>query len=131
MAKVKKTHFWRDLIKIVLLWAVAAPVLYVAWQLFSQTTLAAEKSETSPATIARFVCMESIKPNLHDPSSADWGPMSDTAWQRWPATQDGDTYKIAPAFRAKSKIGATVLSQWSCTVKIGEEGPTLVSLSEL
>jgi len=69
------------------------------------------------AGIMRLVCKDTINANLHDPSSAEWGFRDDGWFQTWPVSDDGENLSVTAKFRAKNKLGALVVAEYTCTAK--------------
>lgn len=105
------------------------------WWLLTSKTMNPPREEASVEdqmrSGARLACRELISDRLHDPRSADWGMNSGTWYVRWPASLEGDTVTVQPAFRAANALGGLVLSRWQCSVRRTETGWSLVELREL
>lgn len=76
---------------------------------------------------ARGVCLATLKNNLHDPGSAEFGSTSE-----WYTEERGDgTILVQPFGRAKNAMGAFIKGTWDCVVKPEGGKVAVVSLEQI
>jgi len=95
----------------------------------SETVPASDEDKNAapdPALTARTACYLFIKPNLHDPGSADW-----TKWWGSPATKDQNgIWTVRGTLRAKNGFGAKSISRFHCEVVEMDGEMLLIDLRE-
>lgn len=75
---------------------------------------------------ARLACRDRIATRLHDPGSVEWGDLAD-----WLATApQGGVITVYPEYRARNRLGALVLTEQVCEVRVGSGAARVIALRD-